>query len=65
MTWKYFYKNENFKISVVNYYLDILLNKTKIVTIFNYVCQNLINWVKQFKKTGLLSRKKNRSISYR
>ena len=65
MTRKYLHKNENFKISAVNYSSDILLNKTKIVKIFNCGSQNLINWVRQFKKTGLLSRKKNKFISYR
>ena len=50
--------NENFKIAAVNHYLDVSLNKTETAKIFNCSRQNLINWIRQFEKTGSLPRKK-------
>ena len=38
---KYTHKNENFKITAVNQYLDISLNKTKTTKIFNCRRQNI------------------------
>ena len=64
MTIKYAHKDKNFKIAAVNHYLNVSLNKTETVKIFNCSRQNLINWVKQLEKTGLFSKKKNKSVSY-
>ena len=57
--------NANFKIVVVNHYLDILFNKIKIAKIFNCSRQNLINRVRQFRKTGSLLGGKNKPASYK
>jgi len=59
------YKNEDYKISAVKYYLNNDVNMEDVCDIFDCTSSSLSRWVQKYEETNNIQNTKRESTSYK
>jgi transposase len=59
------HKSEDYKITVVKYFIKANKTQEEVCKIFGCSQRNLIRWIERYKKKGSIKRHSRKSISYK
>ncbi len=59
------HKSEDYKLSVVKYYLRANKTQEEVCKIFGCSSRSLMRWIERYKKEGSIKRHSRKSISYK